>query len=265
LANALLPKNPGAAAKAKGGRAMKPKSLLLAAGLLVVAGDAAAEEAGCARERAAMVETIRNHVKSGHASLGRDDISERVMKVFGAIDRQRFVPKASCTLAYADQPVPIGHNSTISQPFIMALMTELVEPAAEHTALEIGTGSGYQAAILARLVRQVCTIELVHPLAVAAAKRLNELGHDNVRIRSGDGYQGWPECGPFDSVMVTAALGHVPKPLFEQLKVGGRLVMPLGDPASLQQLVVLEKTDSGMVKARTVSIVRFVPFVRPRN
>jgi protein-L-isoaspartate(D-aspartate) O-methyltransferase len=239
--------------------------LLLAAACIAFAGDASAQAAKCDRERAAMVETIRAHVKAGAAMLGPDGISERVLKVFAETERHRFVPDADCRLAYADRPVPIGHNSTISQPFIVALMTELVEPASDHTALEIGTGSGYQAAVLARLVREVCTVELVQPLAVAAAKALHELGYDNARVRHGDGYQGWAECGPFDSIVVTAAIGHVPKPLFAQLKVGGKLVMPLGEPGALQQLVVLEKTDSEKMKARIVSIVRFVPFVRPPN
>jgi protein-L-isoaspartate(D-aspartate) O-methyltransferase len=131
--------------------------------------------------------------------------------------------------------------------------------------LEIGTGSGYQAAVLAPLVRTVCTIEIVRPLAEAAAQRLKELGYDNVRVRAGDGYHGWPECGPFDAIVVTAALGHVPPPLIEQLKVGGRLVMPIGSAYTTQELSVVEKIAPGETRTRTVTLVRFVPFTRPRE
>ena len=144
-------------------------------------------------------------------------------------------------------------------------MTHLAEVASGHTALEIGTGSGYQAAILSRLVKQVCTIELLAPLAVTSAKVLNDLGFDNVKVRVGDGYAGWSECGPFDAIIVTAALEHIPPPLVEQLKVGGRLVMPLGYANQTQGLTVAEKLADGQVKARIVSLVRFVPFVRPPN
>jgi protein-L-isoaspartate(D-aspartate) O-methyltransferase len=129
--------------------------------------------------------------------------------------------------------------------------------------LEIGTGSGYQAAILAKLAKQICTVEIVAPLAVGAIKTLRELGYDNARVRIGDGYQGWPECGPFDAIVITAAIGHVPSPLIEQLKVGGRLVMPLGPPGDVQYLTVIEKTGPNETKGRMVMLVRFVPFVLP--
>ena len=143
-------------------------------------------------------------------------------------ERHLFIPERSCSLAYADRPIPIGLGQTISQPFIVALMTQLAEVAPDHVVLEVGTGSGYQAAILAHLVRKVCTIEIIPALAEAAAKTLRDLGYDNVSVRLGDGYGGWPECGPFDAIVVTAALGQPPPPLIEQLKVGGRLVMPVG-------------------------------------
>jgi protein-L-isoaspartate(D-aspartate) O-methyltransferase len=168
-------------------------------------------------------------------------------------------------LAYADRALPIGLGQTISQPFIVALMTELAAPAPEHAVLEIGTGSGYQAAVLAPLVRMVCTIEIVPALAEAAAQRLKSLGYGNVRVRAGDGYHGWPECGPFDSVIVTAALGHVPPPLIEQLKVGGRLVMPVGPAYATQELSVVEKIAPGEMRTRSVTLVRFVPFMRQRE
>ena len=156
----------------------------------------------------------------------------------------------------------IGHDQTISQPFIVALMTYFAEVKSGHTVLEIGTGSGYQAAILARLVRKVCTVEIIPPLAEAAAKLLRGLGHENLSVKAGDGYHGWPECGPFDAVIVTAALEHVPPPLIEQLKVGGRLVMPVGPARATQQLTVVEKIAAGQTKTRSVLLVRFVPFIR---
>jgi protein-L-isoaspartate(D-aspartate) O-methyltransferase len=236
----------------------------LAVILLAGASDAAAEEAQCVRERAAMIETIRAHAKQDPKLLPQG-ISEDVLKVMAAIGRHKFIPDGNCAIGYVDRPVPIGHRSTISQPFIVALMTHLAEVKGDHTSLEIGTGSGYQAAILAKLAKQVCTVEIVAPLAIGAMKVLSDLGHDNARVKVGDGYQGWPECGPFDQIIVTAAIGHIPAPLIEQLKVGGKLVMPLGPPDNVQYLTVVEKTGPKETKGRIVMLVRFVPFVRPPN
>lgn len=241
---------------------MKP--LLIGVAILGFAHGAVAEEAPCASERAAMVDTIRAHAQQDTALLPHG-IAEPVLQVMQSIERHKFIPDGACATAYADRPASIGHRSTISQPFIVALMTHLAGAAPDHTSLEIGTGSGYQAAILAKLVKQVCTVEIVAPLAVGAMKLLGDLGYDNVRVRVGDGYQGWPECGPFDSIIVTAAIGHVPAPLIEQLKVGGKLVMPLGPPGNVQYLTVVEKTGPNETKGRTVMLVRFVPFVRPPN
>ena len=181
-----------------------------------------------------------------------------------AIERHQFIPDGNCSARLPDRPLPIGHRSTISQPFIVALMTHLAEVAPDHTALEIGTGSGYQAAILARLVKRSAPSRSSRRWRwrPRSAERPR---HDNVRVRVGDGYQGWPECGPFDAIIVTAALGHVPPPLVEQLKVGGRLVMPLGPPGEAQDLTLVEKIESGEIGARIVMLVRFVPFVRPPN
>ena len=243
---------------------MRMKWLAVALAIFAVAPKAAAEEATCAGERAAMIETIRGHARQDRVALPQG-ISEDVLKVMQAIARHKFIPDGTCAIGYVDRPVPIGHSSTISQPFIVALMTHLAEVAPDHTALEIGTGSGYQAAILAGLAKQVCTVEIVAPLAVGAMRLLNELGHDNARVRVGDGYEGWPECGPFDSIIVTAAIGHVPPLLVDQLKVGGRLVMPLGPPDNVQYLTVVEKTGPGETRGRVVTMVRFVPFVRPPN
>jgi protein-L-isoaspartate(D-aspartate) O-methyltransferase len=243
---------------------MTGRWLMVALAAFVIAGDAAAQDADCTRERAAMVDTIRAHARQDPATLPQG-IAAPVLDAMAAIERHRFIPDGTCAVGYADRPVSIGHRSTISQPFIVALMTHLAEVAPDHTALEIGTGSGYQAAILARLVKQVCTVEIVAPLAVTAMRVLADVGLDTVRVRVGDGYQGWPECGPFDSIIVTAAIGHVPAPLVAQLKVGGRLVMPLGPPGDVQYLTVVEKTGPNETRGRVVMLVRFVPFVRPPN
>lgn len=233
-------------------------SLLTALAILASASTAQATE--CARERAAMVETIRAHARSG------PPISERVLKTMGETARHRLIPRQpSCAEAYADRPVPIGRGQTISQPYIVALMTELAAVKQGDTVLEIGTGSGYQAAILSRLARKVCTVEIVASLGEAAAAALKEQGYDNVEVRIGDGYRGFAECGPFDAIVVTAAIGHAPAPLIEQLKVGGRLVMPLGPASAVQQLSVVEKTAPDKTTTRSVISVRFVPFTGPQD
>jgi protein-L-isoaspartate(D-aspartate) O-methyltransferase len=242
------------------------KSLLLfVLSMVGVAREAIAQDAQCVRERAAMIETIRAYARSDASGLGQQGLSERVLEAVGQTKRHLFIPERSCSIAYADRPIPIGHGQTISQPFIVALMTELAEVAADHVVLEVGTGSGYQAAILERLARKVCTIEIVPALAEGAAKALKELAYDNVSVRLGDGYDGWPECGPFDAIIVTAALGELPPPLIEQLKVGGRLVMPVGPAYSTQQLTVVEKIAPGKTTIRAVALVRFVPFTRSQN
>jgi protein-L-isoaspartate(D-aspartate) O-methyltransferase len=236
------------------------KLLMLA--LIAVAGDAAAEGVTCVPERAAMIETIRVYARSGAGFLEPQGILEGILQAMGQTERDRFIPGASCSVAYADRPVSIGQRQTISQPLIVALMTHFAEVKVDHTVLEVGTGSGYQAAILAQLVRKVCTVEIIPPLAEAAAKLLRDIGYVNVSVKVGDGYHGWPECGPFDAIVVTAALEHVPPPLIEQLKPGGRLVMPLGNAYATQQLTVVEKVSAGETKTRSVMLVRFVPFTR---
>jgi protein-L-isoaspartate(D-aspartate) O-methyltransferase len=233
--------------------------------MVAVAGKATAQDAECVRERAAMLETIRAYARSDIGALGPQGLSERVLDAMGQTQRHRFIPERSCSTAYADGPIPIGHGQTISQPFIVALMTELAGVAPDHVVLEVGTGSGYQAAILAHLARKVCTIEIIPPLAEFAAKTLNDLAYDNVSVRLGDGYAGWPECGPFDAIVVTAALGQLPPPLIEQLKVAGRLIMPVGPAYSTQQLTVVEKVATDKTTTRAVALVRFVPFLRSPN
>lgn len=204
------------------------KALLLVIAMIVLARDTSAQDAQCVRERAAMVETIRTYARSAAGVLGQQGLSERVLEAMAQTLRHLFIPERSCSIAYADQPIPIGLGQTISQPYVVALMTQLAEVAPDHVVLEVGTGSGYQAAILARLAQKVCTIEIIPQLAETAAKTLRDLAYDNASVRLGDGYNGWPECGPFDAIVVTAALGEPPPPLIEQLKVGGRLVMPVG-------------------------------------
>jgi protein-L-isoaspartate(D-aspartate) O-methyltransferase len=241
------------------------KTLLLLVLSMVAVAEATAQDAQCVRERAAMVETIRAYGRSDAGVLGQQGLSERVLEAMGQTKRHLFTPERSCSIAYADRPVPIGLGQTISQPFIVALMTQLAEVAPDHVVLEVGTGSGYQAAILAHLARKVCTIEIIPRLAEAAAKTLKDLAYDNVSVRLGDGYDGWPECGPFDAIVVTAALGQLPPPLIEQLKVGGRLVIPVGSAYTTQQLTVVEKIAPGKTTTRAVTLVRFVPFTRSQN
>jgi len=241
------------------------KILLLLLSMFAVAREATAQDAQCVHERAAMIETIKAYARSRASVVGQQGMSERVLKAMGQTKRHLFVPERSCSIAYADRPVSIGLGQTISQPFIVALMTELAAVAPDHVVLEIGTGSGYQAAILAQLARKVCTIEIVSQLAETATKTLKDLAYDNVSVRLGDGYVGWPECGPFDAIVVTAALGQVPPPLIEQLKVGGRLVMPVGADYGTQHLTVVEKIAPDKTTTRAVAPVRFVPFTRSQN
>ncbi len=183
------------------------------------------------------------------------------LRAMRTVPRHIFVPASHASEAYSDRPLPIGYNQTISQPFIVAYMTELVRPAKGKTALEIGTGSGYQAAVLAEIVDTVYTIEIVPELARESATRLKLLGYQNIIVKYGDGYKGWPEHSPFDIIIVTAAADHIPQPLKDQLAEGGRLVMPVGDPATVQQLIVLTKR-KGKITEQRLEPVRFVPLKR---
>ncbi len=195
---------------------------------------------------------------------GRGVRDPRVLSAMREIPRHLFVPEADRRDAYEDSPLSIGHGQTISQPYIVALMTELARPRDTDRALEIGTGSGYQAAVLSRLVARVYTIELVEPLAQTARERLERLGYGNITVRQGDGYGGWPEQKPFDVILVTAAPEQVPAPLIEQLAPGGRLVIPVGAMSGVQDLLLIEKDVNGRTTSRNVIPVRFVPLVRKR-
>jgi protein-L-isoaspartate(D-aspartate) O-methyltransferase len=206
----------------------------------------------------AMEENREQMIEADLLSRGIKD--ESVLRAMRQVERHQFVPIFMQHLAYADHPLPIEEGQTISQPYIVALMTELLELKPEDKVLEIGTGSGYQAAVLAEIAKEVYTIEIIPPLAESAKGRLQELGYQNIFVRTGDGYLGWPEAAPFDGIIVTAAPENIPQPLIDQLKVGGRMVIPVGgNPAINPQLLYLiRKTESGVEKEEVIP-VRFVP------
>ncbi len=210
-----------------------------------------------------MVEDVIRHFEQTSAYTGISRADEGVMDAMREVPRHEFVPpEFRGAAAYRDSPLPIGNGQTISQPYIVALMSDLADVGPESIVLEIGTGSGYQAAILAEIVNHVYTIEIVEPLGRRAAETLERLGYDNVSVRIGDGYAGWPEQAPFDAIVVTAAPEQVPEPLIQQLRIGGRLVIPVGGRGQTQSLQVLEKTGAGEILTTDVLPVRFVPFTR---
>jgi protein-L-isoaspartate(D-aspartate) O-methyltransferase len=228
--------------------------------LLVAVRSLAAAQGDLAAERSRMVTTIKEHAKQASTALSRDAIAPEILKVLGDVPRHEFVPEKIRGEAYADRPLPIGYGQTISQPFIVAVMTDLLRVRPDDKVLEVGTGSGYQAAVLAHLAHRVYTIEIVPSLADSAAARLQRLGYDNVATRSADGYYGWEEAAPFDGIIVTAAASQIPPPLLRQLKPGGRMVIPVGAPFTLQYLVLVERNaDSGRVTTRQLLPVHFVP------
>jgi protein-L-isoaspartate(D-aspartate) O-methyltransferase len=212
--------------------------------------------------RAAMVEEITADVRETSSYIDRDTLTDQVMQVMGRVPRHEFVPLDMQPLAYENRPLPIGYGQTISQPYIVALMTELLEPTRDFKVLEVGTGSGYQAAVLAELTRQVFSIEIIEELGEQAEQRFKQLGINNVETRIGDGYYGWPEQAPFDAILVTAAADHIPPPLIKQLKPGGRMIIPVGGRFQVQQLVLVEKTPEGKTTTHQILPVRFVPLTR---
>lgn len=232
---------------------------ILAAALLC-ADAVAASEAEFAARRQGMVKEIA--ATSPELEMGR--LSARVMDAMGRVPRHQYVPSSQLSNAYENRPLPIGHGQTISQPYIVALMTDLLKVGAGDRVLEIGTGSGYQAAILAELVGSVYTIEIIEPLAAQARDRLAKLGYRNIEVTVGDGYEGWEAKAPFDAIIVTAAASHVPPPLVRQLKPSGRMVIPVGAPFMIQHLMVVEKRADGGVRSRQVLPVRFVPLTGSR-
>ncbi|WP_280155308.1 protein-L-isoaspartate(D-aspartate) O-methyltransferase [Piscinibacter sp. XHJ-5] len=238
---------------------MQRRQALTAALMLPFTGALRAAADDFAAKRRRMIDDI--------AIMARDTrtpIAERVMSVLATLPRHEFVPPEQVGNAYQNRPLPIGHGQTISQPYIVALMTDLAKLEPDHQVLEVGTGSGYQAAVAGRLARAVYTIEIVEPLGQQAMQRLQRLRHDNVHVRLGDGYHGWEEHAPYDAVLVTAAASHVPPPLVRQLKPGGRMVIPVGAPFMVQQLMLVEKRADGGVSTRQILPVAFVPLTGQR-
>jgi len=231
--------------------------LLLLLGLALLPAAAADR----ARERNLMVLTIENLAATAGPSDGRR-LDRKVLAAMRQVPRHLLVPEAVRADAYQNVPLPIGYGQTISQPYIVALMTDLLEVEPGHKVLEVGTGSGYQAAVLSGLVAQVYTIEIVDPLAERARRQLAELGYRNVTVRSGDGYAGWPEEAPFDRIIVTAGADHVPQPLVDQLRPGGRMVIPVGRSSNQLDLTVIAKDKKGRLQKRRVLPVAFVPLTR---
>ena len=209
-----------------------------------------------------MLRDIEREVAYTRDEIGRDAFAPEVMTAMAAVPREQFVPEVSRQYAFVNGPLAIGHGQTISQPYIVALMTDLLAPRPRDTILEVGAGSGYQAAVLAELVCQVYSVEIIAALATAAGQRLARLGYANVSVRHDDGYHGWPEHAPYDGIVVTAAAPRVPPPLVEQLKPGARLVIPVGMPGGVQELRVVDKHADGSVTSRDILLVAFVPLTR---
>ena len=236
---------------------MRKLALLLAGWLTGLTGRGTAAPAAVAAGSDPFAAARQQMVAEQLVRPGRDITNARVLAAMGKVPRHEFVPERLRAQAYEDHPLPIGHEQTISQPFIVAFMTEQLEPKPTDRVLEIGTGSGYQAAVLAELVAQVCTIEIIEDLAKRAAADLKRLGYTNVNVRAGDGYQGWPEAAPFDAIIVTCAPERVPQPLIAQLKDGGRVIIPIG--AQWNQELVLLRKRGDRLEQHAVLPVQFVP------
>ena len=239
------------------------RSILGALGLVAaLAGGDAQAQIPYARERDALLREIEAMARETVSETGRAAFSDRVMEAIARVPRERFVPAAYASLSYANRPLPIGHGQTISQPYIVALMTDLLEIKPEDSVLEIGTGSGYQAAVLGELARRVYTIEIIEAVGKDAAALLRQLGYANIETRIGDGYDGWPERAPFDAIIVTAAAPRVPPALLAQLKPGARLMIPVGAEGEVQFLHVMSKRADGSIANQRSLPVRFVPLTR---
>ncbi len=209
--------------------------------------------------RRQMLAEIQETVNDTSRATGKARLAPEVMAALSTVPRHEFVPDALEAVAYANRPLPVGHGQTISQPYIVALMTDLLDVGDDAVVLEVGTGSAYQAAVLAELVRQVYTMEIIEPLALEAGARLARLGYGNVEVKFGDGYYGWPGKGPFDAIIVTAAVNHIPPPLVAQLRPGGKLVVPVGERFTVQHLLLVHKLNDERVQVRQILPVRFVP------
>ncbi|MDH3388920.1 MAG: protein-L-isoaspartate(D-aspartate) O-methyltransferase [Gammaproteobacteria bacterium] len=232
--------------------------------LLVIAGffpqaESAAASDGFQAEREQMIRLIEADVRDTSAYLKRSALDDRVLAAMREVPRHAFVPANLVNVAYQNRPQPIGHGQTISQPYIVAIMTDLLQLEPGKRVLEIGTGSGYQAAVLAALGARVWSIEIIEPLGREARSRLARLGYDEVELRIGDGYYGWPEQAPFDAIIVTAAASHIPPPLVKQLALGGKMIVPVGSRFSTQELILITRISPDEVVSRQVLPVRFVP------
>ena len=206
-----------------------------------------------------MLAEIEREVAYTRSLIGKSKLDPRVMAAMGNVSREAFVSQDLKHLAYDNGPLSIGYGQTISQPYIVALMTDLLQPEPDQIVLEVGTGSGYQSAVLSQLVKKVFTIERIQVLGDFSAARLKLLGYNNIEFRTGNGYDGWPEHAPYDSIIVTAAASHIPQALIEQLKFGGRLVIPVGLPYMPQELMLVEKEEQGEIHTRNIIGVAFVP------
>lgn len=215
-------------------------------------------------KRQTMLESISRDAAITESATGIRKFSDSVMEALGSVPRHEMVPDNVKKNAYENRPLSIGYGQTVSQPYIVALMTELLNVGKDDNVLEIGTGSGYQAAILSRLVKSVFTVEIIEPLGLRAKQVLKSLSYNNVEVKTGDGYYGWDEHAPFDAIIVTAAASHIPPPLVRQLKPGGRMVIPVGAQFYTQQLILVTKDKEGKVKTRQILPVAFVPLTGER-
>lgn len=206
-----------------------------------------------------MVETIKREVVYTSHKIGKSALEPEVVEALLEVPRHEFVPDYQKEYSYIDSPLPIGYGQTISQPYMVAIMTDLLRPKPDHVVLEIGSGCGYQSAVLSRLVARVYSIEVIRELSEQTEKRLQRLGYDNVELKCADGYFGWPEHAPYDGIVVTAAATHLPEPLVNQLKSGGRLVIPIGEPGMYQELMLVEKDKNGKTRVENIMGVSFVP------
>jgi protein-L-isoaspartate(D-aspartate) O-methyltransferase len=211
------------------------------------------------KQREKLIKIIEQEVKNTSEYLRKDILDKKVIDAMSSVPRHKFVPFYSRLHAYENRPLPIGHGQTISQPYIVAIMTDLLNLKSSDRVLEIGTGSGYQAAIAAQIVKEVYSIEVIEPLGLEAKKRLKRLGYKNIKTRIADGYYGWKEHGPYDAIIVTAAAGHIPQPLLKQLKPGGKMIIPLGSFLYVQRLVLIQKDQKGGLTTRQIMPVAFVP------
>jgi protein-L-isoaspartate(D-aspartate) O-methyltransferase len=240
---------------AVGGRLL----LLSLAAIPLTAANVAAADGPFADARRGMLDDIRAVNRAVAIGGGPQSISERTLAILDEVPRHRFVPKDLQNEAYENRPLPIGYGQTISQPYIVAVMTDVLDCQPGHKVLELGTGSGYQAAVLGQTGARVFTIEIIPELAQSAAARLSALGYETVRVRAGDGYYGWPEEAPFDRIIVTAAASHIPPPLIAQLAPGGRMAIPVGGPFAIQELLLVEKSLDESLHTQSLLPVQFVP------